>query len=134
MAGRSTKLVYQMNESLMKVVKRLPMAFVVLVAIGQFLCASGSGNPGTSEPLPDWINNMANVINIVIGIMVLIPRTRVLAASLSVIVTVISMITNYLVDGFEYFLQVLPFSLVLLVVSLYVYLHYVKLRVSLLKY
>jgi hypothetical protein len=104
------------------------MALVVLVAIGQFLCASGSGNPGTSEPLPDWINNMANVINIVIGIMVLIPRTRVLAASLSVIVTVISMITNYLVDGPAYFFQVLPFSLVLLGVSFYVWVHYVRVR------
>jgi hypothetical protein len=60
-----------------EIIKRyLPMACVVLMAIGQFLCALGSGHPDTLEPLSDWINNTANVINIVIGIMVFIPRAR----------------------------------------------------------
>lgn len=81
------------------------MIFVVLMAIGQFLCASGSGHPETPAPLPDWLNDTANVINIVIGVMVFIPRIRVLAASLSVVVTVVSMITNYLVDGPAYFFK-----------------------------
>jgi hypothetical protein len=113
--------------------KNLPMVFVALMAIGQFLCASGSGHPGTSEPLPEWLNSTANAINIVIGIIVLVPRTRVLAASLSVVVTLVSMVTNYLVDGFDYFLQVLPFSLVLLGVSLYVYFHYRQVWITSLK-
>jgi hypothetical protein len=117
-----------------EIIKRyLPMACVVLMAIGQFLCALGSGHPDTLEPLSDWINTTANVINIVIGIMVFIPRARVLAASLSVVVTVISMVTNYLVDGPGYFLQVLPFSLVLLGVSVYVHVHYVRVRAAALK-
>jgi hypothetical protein len=110
------------------------MIFVVLMAIGQFLCASGSGHPETPAPLPDWLNDTANVINIVIGVMVFIPRIRVLAASLSVVVTVVSMITNYLVDGPAYFFQVLPFSLVLLGVSLYVFWHYSRVRAASLKY
>ena len=103
---------------------KLPMLFVVLMAIGQFLCASGSGHPETLEPLPDWINNTANFVNVVIGIMVFIPRTRVLSAALSVLITGASMATNYVVDGYDYFLQVLAFDLVLLGVSLYVYFHY----------
>ena len=119
---------------LQKIKQNLPILCVVLMAIGQFLCASGSGSPDTLEPLPDWINNTANVINIVIGIMVFIPRVRVLAASLSVVVTVVSMITNYLVDGPAYFVQVLPFSLVLLGVSLCVFLHYSRVRAASLKY
>ncbi len=117
-----------------KIKQNIPMIFVVLMAIGQFLCASGSGHPETPAPLPDWLNDTANVINIVIGVMVFIPRIRVLAASLSVVVTVVSMITNYLVDGPAYFFQVLPFSLVLLGVSLYVFWHYSRVRAASLKY
>lgn len=118
------------NLMLQKIKQNLPMLCVVLMAIGQFLCASGSGHPDTPVPLPDWVNNTANVINIVIAIMVLIPRVRVLAASLSVVVTVVSMVTNYLVDGVDYFFQVLPFSLVLLGVSLYVWVHYARVRAA----
>ena len=113
-----------------KISQNLPIFFVVLMAIGQFMCTSGSGHPDTPAPLPDWINNTTSAINIVIGVMVFIRRVRVLAASLSVVVTVASMVTNYLVDGHAYFLQVLPFSLVLLGVSLYVCFHYERVRVA----
>ena len=112
-----------------KVDKNLPMICVVLMAIGQFLCASGSGNPATIDPLPDWVNNSANIANIVIGLMVFIPRTRVLAACLSVLITLISMITNYVVDGYDFFLQALVFNLVLIGVSLHVYFHYRRVSV-----
>lgn len=104
--------------------KKLPFTSVILLAAGQFLCASGSGDPATIEPLPDWVNNTANVVNVVIGLMVFIPRTRVLAACLSVLITLISMITNYVVDGYDFFLQALVFNLVLIGVSLHVYFHY----------
>lgn len=110
--------------------KKLPLVFVFLMAVGQFLCASGSGNPATDHPLPDWINNIANVVNIVIGIMVFIPRTRVLSAVLSVLITLASIATNYLVDGYDYFLKVLAFDLVLIAVSLYVYFYYRQVRVD----
>ena len=106
------------------------MFCVVLIAIGQFLCASGSGQPSTAEPLPDWLNNAANVVNVVIGIMVFIPRTRVLSAGLSVLITLASIATNYFVDGYDYFLKVLAFDLVLIAVSLYVYFYYRQVRVD----
>ena len=106
------------------------MLCVVLMAIGQFLCATGSGHPETAEPLPDWINKTANVVNVVIGIMVFIPRTRVLSAVLSVLITLASIATNYLVDGYDFFLKVLAFNLALLAVSLYVYFHYRQVRVA----
>lgn len=113
-----------------KVDKNLPMICVALMAIGQFLCASGSGHPSTTEPLPDWLNNAANVVNVVIGIMVFIPRTRVLSAGLSVLITLASIATNYFVDGYDYFLKVLAFDLVLIAVSLYVYFYYRQVRVD----
>jgi hypothetical protein len=65
----------------------------------------------------------------VIGLMVFIPRTRVLAACLSVLITLISMITNYVVDGYDFFLQALVFNLVLIGVSLHVYFHYRRVSV-----
>lgn len=100
------------------------------MAAGQFLCASGSGNPATLEPLSDWINNAANVANVVIGVIVFIPRTRVLSAGLSVLITLISMVTNFVVDGYDFFLQALAFDLVLIGVSLCVYFHYRHVRVA----
>jgi len=108
---------------------KLPTISLMLMAVGQFLCASGSGNPATIDPLPDWVNNSANIANIVIGLMVFIPRTRVLAACLSVLITLISMITNYVVDGYDFFLQALVFNLVLIGVSLHVYFHYRRVSV-----
>lgn len=104
--------------------KKLPLLCVILVAVGQFLCASGSGNPDTPQPLPDWINNSANIINIVIGLTVFIPRFRVPAAAASILITIVSIATNYLVDGYEYFLKVLAFDLLLLGVSLFVFIYY----------
>ena len=110
--------------------KKLPLVFVTLMAIGQFLCASGSGHPDTVEPLPDVVNNLANFINIVIGIMVFIPRTRVLSAVFSVLITLASIVTNYFVDGYDYFLKVLAFDLVLIGISLYVYFYYRQVQID----
>lgn len=115
---------------LQKIKQNLPILFVVILAIGQFMCASGSGHPDVPAPLPAWINHATNTINIVIGVMVFIPRLRVLAASTSAVITVASMVTNYLLDGNAPFMQVLPFSLVLLGVSLYVCFHYVRVRAA----
>ena len=110
--------------------KKLPIISVILVAAGQFVCASGAGHSATIDPLPDWVNNTANVANIVIGLMVLIPATRALGASLSVLITLIAMGTNYFIDGYDLFLEVLPFNLVLIGVSLYVHLHYRRVSLS----
>ena len=102
---------------------------MILVAIGQFLGVLDAGHSGTVALLPAWINDTANVANIVIGLMVLIPKTRVLAASLSVLITLITMGTNYFLAGHEMFLEVLPVNLVLIGVSLYVHLHYRRVSV-----
>lgn len=98
----------------------------VLVAVAMFLCASGSGNPTTAQPLPDVINTASNVLCVFIGIFVLIPKTRAIASIAGVLNMLASMLTNYLVDGYAYFLQVLAFDLTALGLSLVVLWHYRK--------
>ena len=104
--------------------KELPIISVILVAVGQFLCALDAGHSTTVFPLPAWVNDTANVANFLIGLLVLIPKTRTLSASLSVVVTLIAIATNYSLVDYDLFLASLPFNLVLIGVSLYVYLHY----------
>lgn len=96
----------------------------VLVAVAMFLAASGSGNPATEKPLPDWVNTGANVLCVFIGVLVLLPRFRAAAAIAEALNMVASMVTNYKVDGHAYFIQVLPFNLVTLVLSLVLAWHY----------
>jgi hypothetical protein len=91
-----------------------------------FLCATGSGNPTTEEPLPDVVNTAANVLAVLIGIFILIPKTRAVASIAGAANMVASMLVNYFVDGYAYFLQVLAFDLVALGLSLVVLWHYRK--------
>jgi hypothetical protein len=95
-----------------------------LVAVAMLLCASGSGNPATAHPLPDWVNSSVNIFNVVIAIFVLIPRTRAGAAVLAALNMIASMYTNYAVDGYDYFIKVLAFDLGSLIVSVIVVAHY----------
>ncbi len=99
-------------------------AAAVLVAAAMFLAASGSGNPATEKPLPDWVNTGANVLCMFIGVLVLLPRFRAVAAIAAALNMVASMVANYQVDGYAYFVQVLPFNLVTLVLSLVLAWHY----------
>jgi len=98
----------------------------VLAAVTMFLCATGSGNPTTAEPLPDAVNTAANVLAVLIGIFILIPKTRAVASIAGAANMVASMLVNYFVDGYAYFLQVLAFDLVALGLSLVVLWHYRK--------
>jgi lysylphosphatidylglycerol synthetase-like protein (DUF2156 family) len=98
----------------------------VLLAVAMFMCASGSGNPSTAQPLPDVINTASNVLCVLIGILVLVPKTRALASVAAGLNMLASMVTNYLVDGYDYFLQVLTFDLAALGLSLLVLWHYRK--------
>jgi hypothetical protein len=84
-------------------------------AATQVLCALGSGSPDTAQPMADWVNIAANVLNIIVAVVVLLPGTRVWGAVAAVVVMIASMITNFQVDGSAYFLKVLPFDLVALV-------------------
>jgi preprotein translocase subunit SecG len=96
----------------------------LIVAIALFLAASGSGNPETLEPLPDWVNTGSNLICVVIGLLVLLPRTRAGASLAAGLNMVASMFTNYWVDGPDYFLTVLPFNVITLILALGLAWHY----------
>ena len=98
----------------------------VLAAVAMFLCATGSGNQTTAEPLPDFLNTAANVLAVFIGIFILIPRTRAIASIAGALNMLASMLVNYFVDGYAYFLQVLTFDLTALGLSLVVLWHYRK--------
>ena len=95
-----------------------------LIAAAMVLAASGSGNPETAEPLPDWINIGANLICIVIAVLVLLPRFRAMGAIAAGVNMIISMVTNVLVDGQAYALMVLPFNIVTLALSVLVAWHH----------
>lgn len=82
----------------------------IATAATQVLCALGSGNPDTAQPLADWINTTANLLNILIAILVLLPATRFWGALAAAIIMTVSTITNFQVDGYAYFLKVLPFD------------------------
>ena len=103
---------------------RVFTAVAVLLALTQFACAAGSGNPATVAPLSDAVNIAANVLAVVIGLLVLVPRTRALGGLLAGLNMVASMVTNYTVDGLDYFLQVLAFDLASLALALIVLWHY----------
>lgn len=113
---------------LLELVKQITLLDVValLVAVAMFLCASGSGNPATVDPLPDWINITSNVVCVIIGIFVLNPGTRFIASIFAALNMVASMVTNYKVDGYDYFLQALPFNIVTLVLALVLIYHHYK--------
>ena len=97
---------------------------VLLMALGQFLCASGSGPSLGVDPVSGWIHTAMNIFNTIIGILVLIPKTRAFAALLSTVISTVSMTANYTFYGFSYFLKLLPFDGLLFVVSLLILIHY----------
>lgn len=96
----------------------------VISALTMFVAASGSGNPDTAEPLPDWVNIAANVVSAAIGLLVLLPATRVYGAVLAIVNMALSMAVNYTVDGPGYFALVLPFNLVSIAVAALLVRHY----------
>ena len=63
------------------------------------------------------MNVGANVFAAAIGGLVLIPRTRAVGGALGALNMALSMVTNYRVDGPEFFWTALPFNAVTLVLS-----------------
>jgi hypothetical protein len=61
--------------------------------------------------MPNWVNTSANLINVALAVLVLVPRTRIWGAIGAAVIMILSMFTNAQVDGFDYFLKVLPFDL-----------------------
>ena len=82
----------------------------LVIAGAMILSALGSGNPATVDPLPDWINTGSNLLCLVIACAVLVPKTQRWGAVAAAAIMVVSMVTNYSVDGPDYFWRVLPFN------------------------
>jgi hypothetical protein len=97
---------------------------VLLVALGQFVCASGSGSATGPDAVSGGVHTAMNVANTLIGILVLIPRTRALGATLSAVILTMSMLANAVFYGRAYFLALLPFDGGVFVLSCVVAVHY----------
>ena len=95
-----------------------------LIAAAMGVAASGSGNPATAEPLPDWINMGANLVCLVIAVLVMLPRLRAIGAIAAGVNMIISIVTNISVDGLAYAVLVLPFNLVTIALAVIVGWHH----------
>lgn len=109
-----------------KIANRIYLALTVLVALAMLAAASGSGSGShvTAQPLPAWVDLAANVLSLLIGVLVLLPRTRVLGSMLAVVNMLLSMVVNYKVDGIAYFAKVSPFNVATIVVASILVGHY----------
>ncbi|MEM1347899.1 MAG: hypothetical protein AAGI01_05025 [Myxococcota bacterium] len=94
----------------------------VLIAAALVAAALGSGNPDTpaDAKLPAWVDVLANATCALLAALVLLPTTRGVASAATAVMMVVSMITNYRVDGLEFFLRALPFNLVTLALASWV--------------
>ena len=100
----------------------------ILVALSMFVAAAGSGSGSyvTEQPLPAWVDIAANVLSALIGVLVLLPRTRVLGGILAIVNMSLSMYVNYTVDGVGYFVQVLPYNLITIMIAALLVGHYAE--------
>jgi hypothetical protein len=97
---------------------------VLLVALGQFICASGSGSSAGPDSVSGGVHTAMNIANTIIGLLVLIPRSRVVGAVLSALILTTSMAANYAFYGTAYFLKLLPFDGSIFILSVIVAVHY----------
>jgi len=97
---------------------------VLLMALGQFLCASGSGPSSGDDAVSGWVHRAMNGANITIGLLVLMPKTRALAAVLSAVIAAMSMMANDAFYGSAYFFKRLPFDGSLFLVPLLILIHH----------
>lgn len=111
-----------------KTANRIFTTIAVLVALAMFVAAagSGSGNHVTEQPLPAWVDIVANVLSALIGILVLLPRTRALGSIFAVVNMALSMYVNYTVDGIEYFATVSPFNVTTIMLASLLIGHYAE--------
>ncbi|MEO1063048.1 MAG: hypothetical protein AAFZ07_16675 [Actinomycetota bacterium] len=86
----------------------------VVVALAMFVAASGSGSGEyvTAEPPPDALNVAGNVFAAIVGILVLVPKSRGIGALLAVANMFVSMYLNYTYDGVDYFVDLIAYNTV----------------------
>ena len=106
--------------------RRAYWALSAIVAAAMFLAASGSGSGEyvTAEPPPDALNFAGNVFAFVVGLLVLIPRTRIYGAILAVLNMFASMYLNYTYDGVDYFVDLMPYNVVTIMLASILIGHY----------
>ncbi len=84
----------------------------VLVALALFVAASGSGAAEQVQPSPELLDAGGNILSAVFGVLILIPRTRIIGALYAVVSMFISMYLNYTFDGVEFFVMAIPYNTV----------------------
>ena len=126
-AIKAMKSLFRPTPEMLNQSKRDKVIFTILVfwvVFGQLLCASGSGPSGGVDPVSGWVHTAMNVANVIIALLILIPKTRTLGAILSTIILLISMSANLTFYGLTYFLKLLPFDLAFFIPSIVIYIHY----------
>ncbi|MEM9036692.1 MAG: hypothetical protein AAGA99_18960 [Actinomycetota bacterium] len=90
----------------------------IVVAVAMFLAASGSGSgdPVGEQP-PVVVDVGGNVLSVVIGLLVLMPRTRAIGSILAIGNMFVSMYLNYTVDGVDYFVDLIPYNTVTIMLA-----------------
>lgn len=109
-----------------RALNRFFTVLAALVALAMFVAAAGSGSGQAAEPLPGWVDVAVNIVSALIGVLVLLPRTRLAGSVLAVLNMVLSMVVNYNVDGVTYFAQVIPFNVATIFVAALLIGHYVE--------
>ncbi|MEM9954460.1 MAG: hypothetical protein AAF846_22820 [Chloroflexota bacterium] len=98
----------------------------VLVALSLFIAASGSGSAEQVQPSPEWLDIGGNILSVVFGVLVLLPRTRIIGALYAVFVMFLSMYLNYTFDGVEFFVMAIPYNTLTIAFSSILVGHYME--------
>jgi len=111
-----------------KTANRVFAVLSVLVALAMFVAAAGSGSGShvTEQPLPAWVDVAANVLSALIGILVLLPRTRSIGSLLAIANMLLSMYVNFTVDGIDYFARVSPYNITTITIAAILLGHYAE--------
>ena len=98
----------------------------VLVALAMFIAASGSGSdqPMGDTTVPGWVDVGGNILAATIGVLVLIPRTRIVGAVAAVINMFVSMYLNYNIDGVDFFVDAIAYNTVTIMLASILVGHY----------
>lgn len=98
----------------------------ILVALALFFAASGAGAPEQVQPSPSWLDVGGNILSIVFGVLVLLPRTRIVGVLYAVFIMFLSMYLNYTFDGVAFFVAAIPYNTVTIALSSILVGHYLE--------